>query len=80
MKNCYSILTSKGQITIPTTIRNKMNLLSGIKLEFIIHDEYIMLVPINKSVRKLQGILPKPNNILSCAEMDTIIRDSYDRD
>lgn len=79
MKNLYSTITSKGQITIPNLVRSKMNLSAGVKLEFIVHDEYVMLVPINKSVRKLQGILPKPEITLSTDEMDQIIQESYDR-
>ena len=79
MKNHYSTITSKGQVTIPTLVRNKMNLSAGIKLEFIIYDEYVMLVPINKSVRKLRGILSKPKIPLSTEEMDQVIKESYDR-
>jgi len=79
MKNLHSTITSKGQVTIPTIVRNKMNLSSGVKLEFIICDDYLMLVPINRSVRKLQGILPKPKKSLSCDEMNNVIRESYDR-
>ena len=79
MKNHYSTITSKGQVTIPTLVRNKMNLSAGVKLEFIVHDEYVMLVPINKSVRKLQGILPKPKIPLTIEEMDQVIKESYDR-
>lgn len=79
MKNLHSTLTSKGQVTIPTLVRNKMNLSTGVKLEFIICDDYVMLVPINKSVRALQKILPKPKISLSCDEMNNVIRESYDR-
>ncbi|MCC8368510.1 MAG: AbrB/MazE/SpoVT family DNA-binding domain-containing protein [Rickettsia endosymbiont of Oxypoda opaca] len=79
MKNYYSTLTSKGQLTIPTFIREKLNLSSGIKVEFIIQDNHIILIPINNPVRKLQGILPKPQNIINCEEMDEIIRGKHDR-
>ena len=79
MKNYYSTLTSKGQLTIPNFIREKLNLSSGIKLEFIIQDNYIALITINNSVGKLKGILPKPKKIINCDEMDEIIRGRYDR-
>jgi hypothetical protein len=39
-----------------------------------------MLVPINNSVKKLQGILPKPKKALSCDKIDQVIRGVYDRD
>lgn len=80
MKNHYSKITSKGQVTVPTYVRNKMNLSTGTKLEFILDDNCIMLVPINSSVKKLQGILPKPEKALSCDKIDQIIRGAYDRD
>lgn len=79
MKNYYSTLTSKGQLTIPNFIREQLNLTSGIKLEFIIQDNYIALVPINNSVRKLKGILPKPKKAINCDEINEIIRGRYDR-
>lgn len=80
MKNYYSTLTSKGQLTIPNFIREQLNLSPGIKLEFVIQDNYIALIPINNSVSKLKGILTKPKNALTCNEMDEIIRGQYDRD
>ena len=40
MKNQYSTLTTKGQITIPAVIRNKLHLSRGAKLEFIISNNH----------------------------------------
>jgi len=79
MKNYYSTLTSKGQLTIPNFIREQLNLSSGIKFEFIIQDNYIALIPINNSVGKLKGILSKPKKAVNCEEMDEIIRGRHDR-
>lgn len=72
----FSKVTSKGQITIPTNIRNSMNVPVGSKIELIEHDNCIILVPINSSLSKLKNSLPKPNNILSIDEMNNIIRNS----
>ncbi len=77
-KHC-SALTSKGQLTIPTFVRNKIHIPFGTKVEFIVHNGYIILIPITTSVRSLQKILPKPKNTLSCEEMDTFIKEAYDR-
>lgn len=79
MKNLCSILTSKGQITIPAYIRDKLHLSVGSKLEFIIYNNSFLVVPINKSVKDLQGILPKPKKSLTLEEMDESIRGGYDR-
>lgn len=72
-------ITSKGQITIPSVIRDQLNLVSGNKLEFIARENDFVVIPINKSVKKLQGILPKPKKSLSIDEMNEVIKDSYDR-
>ena len=70
----YSTVTSKGQITIPHVIRDQMNLSSGSKLEFLNKGDYIVILPLNKSVKNLKGILPTPEVSLSCEEMNEIIR------
>ncbi len=71
-----SIMTNRGQITIPAEIREKLHLHSGNKLEFLLQDEQIIMMPINKSIRNLKGILPKPDISLSPAEMNEIIKDA----
>jgi antitoxin PrlF len=70
-----SIMTSRGQITIPAEIREKLRLSSGNKLEFLLKDDQIVMLPINKSIRGLKGILPKPDITLTCEEMNEIIKD-----
>ncbi len=79
MKNYASILTTKGQITIPSYIRHKLHLEAGQRLEFFIQEESFVVIPINKSVRSLKAILTKPKNTLSIEEMNNIIKKSYDR-
>lgn len=70
----YSKVTSKGQITIPTSIRNNLDIPAGSKIELIQRDNYIIIVPINNSLSRLKGFLPKPDKSLTCEEMDKIIR------
>ncbi len=72
----YSKVTSKGQITIPTNIRNNLNIPVGSKIELIQQEGCIIVVPINSSISKLRNSLPKPDKSLSCDEMDNIIRNS----
>ena len=67
-------VTSKGQITIPYPIRNKFDIHSGSKLEFLSKDDYIIIIPANKSLKNLKAALPKPDTTLSCEEMNEIIR------
>jgi len=57
----YSKVTSKGQITIPTNIRNNLNISTGSKIELIEQEGCIIIVPINNSLSKLKNILAKPD-------------------
>jgi len=67
-------MTNRGQITIPAEIRNKLGLISGNKLEFVLKDDQIVMLPINRSIGELKGMLTKPQNTLSCEEMNDIIK------
>ncbi|WP_375330898.1 AbrB/MazE/SpoVT family DNA-binding domain-containing protein [Candidatus Tisiphia endosymbiont of Oplodontha viridula] len=79
MKAHCSTVTSKGQVTIPSYIRNKLHLSSGSKLEFIMQDDSFIVVLINKPVKNLKGILPKPKTPLSIEDMNEAIKSGYDR-
>ncbi len=70
----YSTITSKGQVTIPIAVRNMLHLEAGSQLEFIVQGNSLLVIPINKSVEDLEGILPKPDKSFSCEEIDNIIR------
>ena len=76
LNNHYSKVTSKGQITIPTNIRNSLNIPIGSKIELIQQEGCIIVVPINSTLSKLKNSLPKPDQALSCEEMNNIIRNS----
>jgi antitoxin PrlF len=70
----HSIMTNRGQITIPAEIRSKLRLIAGNKFEFVLKDDQIVMLPINRSIGELKGILPKPDNALTCEEMNDIIK------
>lgn len=57
----HSIITSKGQITIPKTVRDSMNLKTGDVMDFTIRDGSVILVPVTKSVAEVFGMLSKSN-------------------
>ena len=57
----YSTLTSKGQITIPNSIRKRFHLRAGNRLEFrITKDGDIKLSPVSLSVDQVFGMLRRP--------------------
>lgn len=74
-KSLYSTMNEKGQITIPASIRNKMQLQASNKFEFLNKGDFIIMLPVNKSLKDLKGFLPKPVKALSCDEMNEIIKD-----
>jgi AbrB family looped-hinge helix DNA binding protein len=51
-------LTSKGQLTIPKTVRDSLHLHAGDRVTFIVHnDEEAVLKPVTKSVDDVFGRL-----------------------
>jgi AbrB family looped-hinge helix DNA binding protein len=52
-----STLTSKGQITLPKSVRDKLNLKTGDKIEFRVEsDGSVTLLPIAKKVSEVFGV------------------------
>jgi len=68
-------LTSKGQVTIPKAVRNSLHLKTGDKLEFVLHENSVEIIPISGSVRDLKGMVTKPEQVVSLDEMDRVIRE-----
>jgi AbrB family looped-hinge helix DNA binding protein len=56
-----STITSKGQITIPKAIREKLMLCTGDKIEFVLtKDREALIRPVTQTVDELFGKLHKP--------------------
>jgi len=68
-------ITSKGQITIPKDIRLHLKIDQGDKIEFFVGENGMVIIsPIRSDVRKLKGIVAKPNKPVSIEQMkDAII-------
>jgi AbrB family looped-hinge helix DNA binding protein len=70
-----SILTSKGQTTIPKDIRKRLNLLPGDRLEFVIDEGGRVLVqPVSVDASELAGMLKPPARPVSVEDMNRAIR------
>jgi len=69
-------ITTKGQITIPKSVRDSLMLSTGDQIEFIVTDKREALIrPISKKVDDVFGILHKPGRkTVSVEEMDAKIR------
>ncbi|OLP59637.1 AbrB family transcriptional regulator [Xaviernesmea oryzae] len=69
-----TILTSKGQITIPQKIRNDMGLTAGDRIAFVrMAEGHYSLVPLTRSIKSLKGIVPVSNRMVSIDYMQEAI-------
>jgi len=68
-------LTSKGQITIPVQVRTALGVGAGDRIEFVEMEKgQFAIVPANRSVRELKGMLRvKRNKPVSIEEMNRAI-------
>ena len=48
-------LTSKGQVTLPVSVRDALGLEAGSKIDFIPEREGFMVVPVRNKVSSLKG-------------------------
>jgi len=77
-----SLLTVKGQTTIPKKIREYLNLQPGDKLDFVVDEKgKVILEPASRDIKELEGILHKPGRkAVSVEEMKRTIRNRFGRD
>ena len=69
-----SILTSKGQFTIPVDLRRELQLHAGDKLNCFIEDNRLVVIPAKGSIKNLKGCIPKPGKPVSLEAMDKAVR------
>ena len=69
-------MTTKGQITIPKVVRDKLRLMAGDKVEFVLSDNREALIrPVSKKVDDVFGLLHKPGRkAVSVDQMNDSIR------
>ncbi|OAI48754.1 hypothetical protein AYO45_04215 [Gammaproteobacteria bacterium SCGC AG-212-F23] len=69
-----SVLTSKGQTTIPQNIRTYLGIHTGDKLEFLIDNHgKVFVTPLIDDVTHLKNLLPKPKKKISIQQMKQAI-------
>jgi AbrB family looped-hinge helix DNA binding protein len=70
-----STMNSRGQVTIPKPVRDALHLSPGDRVEFVLDDDgRLFLISVNRPVRSLKGMLPKPTSSFTLDEMETAIR------
>ena len=68
-----STLTSKGQMTLPKEIRDRLALKAGDRLDVSIEDHRIVLTPKTLHLSDICSILPHPKRIVTIDEMERAI-------
>lgn len=69
-----AILSSKGQITLPKPLRERLHLNTGDRVEFLVGDDgRVELVPCSASVKRLKGMVPPPTRAVTLEQMDAVI-------
>ena len=67
-------ITSKGQVTVPKPIRDRLQLEPGDKIEFLLDDDGRLRVePVTASVTQLKGMVPRPGAPITLEQMDEAI-------
>ena len=73
-------LTSKGQITVPKAIRDRLKVATGDRLDFVIEDDRVVLRAGTRDLRSLQGLLRRPGRkAVSIEEMNAAIAKFHTR-
>ena len=67
-------LTSKGQVTIPADVRQRLGLEAGDRIEFVEIDGGYAIKPAIDDVRSLKGLLRKPAKPVGIEDMNDTIR------
>ena len=69
-------LTSKGQLTLPKLIRDRLRLAAGDRVDFVVKDDgTVVLRPVTVDVRDLKGLLQRKGlKPLSVEAMNAVIR------
>ena len=67
-------ITSKGQVTLPKPIRDRLDLRAGDRIAFSMEDDgRLVVTPVTGSVMDLAGMLPRPAAPLTQEEIDGVV-------
>ena len=66
-------VTSKGQITLPKSVRDRLGIEAGDRLEFVESDQGFLVVAATRDIRSLKGITGRPKKPVSIEDMNSAI-------
>ena len=76
-----STITSKGQITLPKRIRERLNVAPGDRIDFVVEENGLVVVrPARSRLRQLRGMLrDRKRRPMSLGQMDAAIAREHSR-
>jgi antitoxin PrlF len=66
-------LTSKGQVTLPKSVRERLGVETGDRLEFIESEQGFLVIAATRDIRSLKGIVGQPKKAVTIDEMNRAI-------
>jgi antitoxin PrlF len=70
-RGARATMTSKGQVTIPKVVRERLGLKAGTRLHFTVDPTgRIVATPLNVRIEDLIGFLPKPERSFTIEEIN----------
>lgn len=66
-------LTSKGRITLPRSVRERLGVGAGDRIEFIESNQGFLVVPVTRDISALKGLVPKNGKSMSVQTMKRAI-------
>ena len=70
-----STITSKGQTTIPKSVRERLHLKPGDRVEFVARDDgTALIVPATLTLEQLKASMPPPAKALTLEEIGVAVR------
>jgi AbrB family looped-hinge helix DNA binding protein len=67
-------LSSKGQVTIPKAVRDRLKINPGDRFKFFFHPDGVIILPKIPTAR-LKGVIPKPAKPVSREQIDHAIEE-----
>jgi len=69
-----AMLSSKGQVTIPKAVRDRLQIKPGDRFKFFFHPDGVIILPRIPTAR-LKGMIPKPARPVSPEQIDRAIEE-----
>ena len=70
-------VTTKGRITIPKEMRERLGLVAGDRLDFVeLEKGLYKVVAVTRDVKHLKGLIPRPFRAASVDDMNLAVRRS----